>query len=111
LGALNFSTGIKNEIIELALIGNKLDSRTSQYLNLSKGVGTGLGIVNGGINTYEYRSGEISGVQYSTEMISTGISARIPAWGIGWELGRIITNIPGYQEKFRQPIRRFLVLD
>src|SRR5699024_10661124 len=30
IGALNFSTGIKNEIIELALIGNKLDSITSQ---------------------------------------------------------------------------------
>lgn len=30
------------------------------------------------------------------------------AWGVGWEIGRAITNIPGYHENVRLPVRRFL---
>ncbi len=53
----------------------------------------------------------MSGFKYSAEMISTGISIKVPAWGIGWEVGRLATHIPGYQENFRLPIRRFVGLD
>jgi len=74
-------------------------------------LGTGLSVLSGGITTYQYDQGQISGTQYTAEMISTGISYYLPAWGVGWELGRLTTQIPGYQEKFRQPIRNFLGLD
>ncbi|MBA3987288.1 MAG: hypothetical protein H0X63_12115, partial [Flavobacteriales bacterium] len=79
--------------------------------NNLRNLGTGLSILSGGITTLQYDSGQMSGVQYSAEMISTGISTRVPAWGVGWELGRMVTQIPGYQENFRQPIRRALGLD
>lgn len=111
IGALSFSQGIKHKIIESAVKGSKSVPGISDYLRLSKGFGTGLGVLSAGINTYQYRSGEMSGFQYTAEMISTGISVKLPAWGIGWELGRIVTQIPGYQENFRLPIRRSVGLE
>ena len=45
------------------------------------------------------------------EMGSATVSRNMPAWGIGWEAGRLITQIPGYQENFRKPIRRLVGLD
>ena len=111
IGALSFSQGIKHKIIDSAVKGGKSVQGFSDYLRFSKGFGTGLGVISGGINTYQLRSGEMSGFQYTAEMISTGVSVKLPAWGIGWELGRIITQIPGYQENFRLPIRRSVGLD
>lgn len=111
IGAFSFSQGIKHEIIKSAVNGSKSISGVSDYLKLSKGFGTGLGVLSAGISTYQYRTNEISGFQYTAEMISIGVSVKLPAWGIGWELGRIITQMPGYQENFRLPIRRSVGLD
>lgn len=111
IGAFSFSQNIKHEIIEFAIKGSKPISGVSDYLKLSKGFGTGLGILSAGISTYQYDSGQMSGFQYTAELISTGVSVKLPAWGIGWELGRLITQIPGYQENFRLPIRRSVGLE
>ena len=76
--------------------------------NNLKNIGTGISVLNAGITTLQYRSGQMSGFQYTAEMTSTAISTKIPAWGIGWEVGRMVTNIPGYQQNFRTPVRNFL---
>ncbi len=44
IGALSFSTGIKNEIIKSTVKGSNAIPGVSDYLNLSKGLGTGLGV-------------------------------------------------------------------
>jgi len=102
LGAATIGTGVKNELIEIAGKGSKLNSGTSQYLKYSKGLGTTMGVFNAGVTTLQYDTGQINGTQYTIEMISAAISVKVPAWAIGWEGGRLLTNtIPGYKETFR----------
>jgi hypothetical protein len=59
----------------------------------------------------QYINNEISTYRMTVEQTSNGIGA-VPAigtaWTIGWELGRAITNIPGYNENVRLPVQRFL---
>lgn len=75
--------------------------------NLSN-VGTGLSVFNAGVIQYQYSSGQINSAEYGIEQTSNAISTRVPAWGIGWELGRLITNIKGYHENVRVPLRKLM---
>ncbi len=56
----------------------------------------------------QYKSGEISVQKMRIEQTSNGIGD-LPivgtGWTFGWELGRIVTNIPGYDKYVRQPVR------
>ena len=76
------------------------------------GLGYGLGAYNAISIHGQYQSGEINGLQYGLEqgsnVISTVGGIYGAAWGIGWEAGRAITNIPGYHENVRVPVQRFL---
>lgn len=76
------------------------------------GAGYGLGIYNAYSVEQQYSSGQISGtqrwVEQGSNVISTFGGIHGAAWGIGWETGRAITNIPGYHENVRGPLRRFL---
>ena len=48
----------------------------------------------------QYERGEINNLQYTTEQVSNAIGAIYgigTLWTIGWEGGRLITNIPGYR--------------
>ncbi len=106
IGAINLSTGIKNEIIESALKGNKV-AGFSQYLKLSKGLGTFLGLASASITYNQYRTDQIGTTEFIVETGSSVLSALIPGWGIGWEGGRIITNVvPGYKRVFRPWVRK-----
>ena len=66
-----------------------------------KWLGIGLGAYNAASSYNDFRSGSINGIQFGTDQISNGVSTfggiLGAAWGIGWELGRTITNTPGYQ--------------
>lgn len=74
--------------------------------------GYGLGAFNAVGVTDQYLSGEINTGQFMLEQGSNTFSTfgGVPgaAWGVGWEIGRAITNIPGYHENVRLPARRFL---
>ncbi|MGK6353480.1 RHS repeat-associated core domain-containing protein [Parapedobacter sp. DT-150] len=76
------------------------------------GIGYGLGIYNAYSVEQQYSNGQINIAQRWTEqvsnVISTGGGVHGAAWGIGWEIGRTITNIPGYHENVRVPAQRFL---
>src|SRR5690554_1800865 len=111
LGAATIGTGVRNELIEIAGKGSKLNSGVSQYLKYSDGMGTTMGAVNAGFTFYEYSTDKISTGQFVTESVSSAISYKIPAWAVGWELGRIITNISGYNKNIRVPVRKFLGLN
>lgn len=89
-----------------------------QTYNVAK---TGFRFVGWGIgayNAYQLRdqlmSGEISGRRHSIEQASNFISTFGGIfgafWGIGWEGGRLITQLPGYHENFRIPVQRFFNL-
>ena len=89
--------------------------RLAHGRNFSKGlsaIGNALGVYNALSIEEQYSSGQISGVQRWTEqgsnVISTVGGIYGAAWGVGWEAGRAITNIPGYHENVRVPVQRFL---
>ena len=70
--------------------------------NIFKGVGLALGI-NNAIDIYnDYYEGNISSTTMCIEEMSNAISTfgglEGAAWGIGWELGRYVTNMEWYQE-------------
>ncbi|WP_257667406.1 RHS repeat domain-containing protein [Parapedobacter tibetensis] len=60
----------------------------------------------------QLNTGQINGAQYALEQGSNAFSTLGgiygASWGVGWEIGRAITNIPGYHESVRVPAQRFL---
>src|SRR5690606_14013739 len=84
--------------------------------NLSTGLnraGTIFGYANYGIITAQHDAGQISNFAYGMEMTSNAISTHGglygAAWGVGWEGGRLLTTIPGYDKHVRQPIREGMI--
>jgi len=75
--------------------------------------GTGFAVWEGVNLRNQYKNGEIDSYTYKLELGSTAIGG-IPVigtfWTIGWEGGRIITNLPGYDENIRKPIQRYFDL-
>jgi len=85
----------------------------------AKKVGTGVKVGGYALGLYNFKSindqysnGQITGRQRDMEQVSNGISTAGGlygvAWGLGWELGRLITNLPGYHENIRVPGQQFL---
>ncbi len=120
-GAKKVIEGAGKEINNQRAINKSLNPSTihGDPLKVSKGlkfIGKFGGLVFtawGILDTEEqYSSGKINGFQRGLEHTSSGIGA-IPvigtSWGVGWESGRAITNIPSYQ-KWKQntwlPYRR-----
>jgi len=59
----------------------------------------------------QFNAGQISGSRMAIEQTSNVVSTfgiLGAAWGIGWETGRAITNIPGYHQNVRLPLQRML---
>ncbi len=79
-----------------------------------KGLGHGLGAASFSMTAYDYRAGNINGFQFGLETASSAYSTfggvYGNAFGLGWELGRAVTSVPGYHEYFRVPMQRMLNL-
>ena len=76
---------------------------SSQSLNtVAKVGGKGLGFYNGYSTLSQYNNKQINFSQMITEEASNAISMTAggvgPAWGIGWEGGRVIYNTDWYQQ-------------
>lgn len=80
--------------------------------NVFKGAGFALGAYNFYNLAQQRANGEIDDLKLGIEGASAGYSTfgglHGAAWGIGWELGRAIESIPGYDENFRYPARQVL---
>lgn len=70
--------------------------------NTFKGAGLALGVNNAFKIINDYSEGNISLTTMCIEEMSNAISTfgglEGAAWGIGWELGRCVTNMEWYQE-------------
>jgi hypothetical protein len=79
---------------------------------LFKGAGFALGAYNLYSLGQNRASGRIGNITLGVEATATGISIGGglygAAFGIGWEAGRTVTNIPGYDKNFRKPMRKLL---
>lgn len=76
-------------------------------------VGTTFGVVNYGVIGAQYEAGQINNFQFLAETGSNTFSTfgGLPgaAWGLGWEGGRWVTSIPGYDEHVRQPLKGAII--
>jgi RHS repeat-associated protein len=90
---------------------NKFARPTSMSLRIA---GYGLGIYNFDQINKKHSRGEISDFQMfadqGSNLYSTFGGIHGAAWGLGWEAGRLITEIPGYNENFRLPVQRYFGL-
>ena len=83
--------------------------------SLGRLTGSFLGVYNASSIESQYENGRINNTERRIEHTSNTISSLGglygSAWGIGWELGRTITNIDGYHENVRLPLRRCFGID
>ena len=80
VGALGFSTGVKNALIQEATKTVVVGKGAAKYLKYSKGLGSTLGAI-GMIGTYaQYSSGEIGGSEATADIIMGAIGF-VPGWG------------------------------
>ena len=98
--------------------GNKWTNNGMRGARNSYRAFRGFGYALGAYNMYNinalHNAHQINDLQMILEQGSNAYSTfgGLPgaAWGIGWELGRAITTIPGYHEYFRVPMQRLLHL-
>jgi len=68
-----------------------------------------LGVYNAIEIEQQFTRGEIGYTQrvaeHGANVVSSVWGIYEAAFGVGWEIGRAITKIPGYNQYFRKPIR------
>jgi hypothetical protein len=106
--------GTTSTILKSTKIGGDLGyaiaySKLGKIANSLPLLGVGCALVSLASSEYQFKTSPISETGKWIERTSTGISL-IPAigtaWAAGWEIGRGITNIPGYNENVRTPIQK-----
>lgn len=108
--------GTTSTVLQSTKIGGKIGyalaySKIGKIANSLPWLGFGCAGVSIAATEYQAKSGQISETERWIEHTSNGISS-IPAigtaWAAGWEIGRGITNIPGYNENVRTPVQKAL---
>jgi RHS repeat-associated core domain len=90
----------------------QIKTYNTKYANIGlTWLGRTLGAYNAFMIYQQAQNGEITTAQHVIEQASNAYSTfgGVPgaAWGVGWEIGRVITQIPGYHENVRVPLQKF----